>query len=47
MDTDDDANKALYGKQLGAKEIISGGQAVIPAAKPLIDVLDKTSPSRK
>jgi SH3 domain-containing YSC84-like protein 1 len=47
METDDDANKALYGKQLGAKEIISGGQAVIPAAKPLVDVLDKTSPSRK
>jgi len=47
MDTDDDANKALYGKQMTAKEIISGGQTVVPAAKPLVDVLDKTSPSRK
>jgi SH3 domain-containing YSC84-like protein 1 len=47
MDTDDDANKALYGKHLSAKEIISGGQAVIPAAKPLVDVLDKASPARK
>jgi lipid-binding SYLF domain-containing protein len=47
MDNDNDANKALYGKPLGAREIISGGQAVIPAAKPLVDVLDKTSPSRK
>jgi SH3 domain-containing YSC84-like protein 1 len=47
MDNDNDANKALYGKPLGAREIISGGQAVIPVAKPLVDVLDKTSPSRK
>src|SRR5882672_10670844 len=37
METDDDANKDLYGKQMSAKEIISGGQAVIPAAKPLVD----------
>jgi lipid-binding SYLF domain-containing protein len=47
METDDDANKALYGKQMAAKEIISGGQTVVPAAKPLVDVLDKISPSRK
>lgn len=47
MDTDDDANKALYGKQVSAKEIISGSQAVIPAAKPLVDVLDKASPARR
>jgi lipid-binding SYLF domain-containing protein len=47
METDDDANKSLYGKQIGAKEIISGGQAVIPAAKPLDEVLDKASPTRK
>jgi lipid-binding SYLF domain-containing protein len=47
MDTDDDANKDLYGKQISAKEIISGGQAVIPAAKPLVDALDKASPSHK
>jgi SH3 domain-containing YSC84-like protein 1 len=47
MDTDDDANKDLYGKQISAKEIISGGQAVIPAAKPLVETLDKVSPARK
>jgi SH3 domain-containing YSC84-like protein 1 len=47
MDTDDDANKDLYGKKISAKEILSGGQAVIPAAKPLVDALDKASPARK
>jgi lipid-binding SYLF domain-containing protein len=47
METDDDANKDLYGKQMSAKEIISGGQTVIPAAKPLIDALDKASPAHK
>lgn len=47
METDDDANKDLYGKQISAKEITSGGQAVIPAAKPLVDVLDKASPARQ
>ena len=47
MDTDDDANKDLYGKQMSAKEIISGGQTVIPAAKPLVDTLDKASPTHK
>jgi lipid-binding SYLF domain-containing protein len=47
MDTDEDANKDLYGKQMSAKEIISGHQAVIPAAKSLVDTLDKASPVRK
>jgi len=47
MDSDDDANKALYGKSIGAKDIVEGGQAVVPAAKPLIDELDKASGARK
>jgi len=47
MDTDNDANKALYGKDISAKEIVSGGEQVVPAAKPLIVLLDKTSPARK
>jgi SH3 domain-containing YSC84-like protein 1 len=47
VDVDKDANKAIYGKEEGAKEIIQGNQAVVPAAKPLIDLLDKTSPTRK
>ncbi len=47
MDTDKDADKALYGKETTTKEIVTGNQAVIPAAKPLVDLLDKTSPARK
>lgn len=47
MDSDDDANKSLYGKAIGAKDIIEGGQAAPPAAKPLDDVLTKASPVRK
>jgi lipid-binding SYLF domain-containing protein len=47
MDSDDDANKALYGKSIGAKDIVEGGQAVVPAAKPLIDELDQASGARK
>jgi lipid-binding SYLF domain-containing protein len=47
MDTDKDANKSLYGKEMGAAEIAEGTQPVPPAAKPLVDLLDNTSPSRK
>jgi lipid-binding SYLF domain-containing protein len=47
MDNDKDANKAIYGKEEGAKDIIQGNQTVVPAAKPLVDLLDKTSPARK
>ena len=47
MDTDNDANKALYSKEVSAKKIVSGGSPIVPAAKPLIDLLNKTSPSRK
>ena len=46
IDTDNDANKKLYGKDLGAKEIVAGSQDVVPAAKPLVDLLDTTSPHR-
>lgn len=45
MDTDDDANKALYGKEISARDIISGGQPVVPATKPLVDALDNASPA--
>ncbi len=47
MDTDDDANKDLYGSAKSAKDIVTGGQAATPGAKPLIEVLDKASPARK
>jgi lipid-binding SYLF domain-containing protein len=43
--SDDGANKAVYGKELEAKQIVREGQATTPAAgKPLIDLLQKTSP---
>ena len=47
IDTDNDANKKLYGKELGAKEIVSGSEEIVPAAKPLVSLLDSTSPARK
>jgi SH3 domain-containing YSC84-like protein 1 len=47
MDSDDDANKALYGKAISAKDIVEGGESVIPAAKPLDETLTKASPARK
>jgi lipid-binding SYLF domain-containing protein len=47
VDIDKDTNKAIYGKEEGAKDIIQGNQAIVPAAKPLVDLLDKTSPARK
>jgi len=47
MDGDSDANKALYGKDLTVKEIITGGTAPPAGAKSLISVLDTASPARK
>jgi lipid-binding SYLF domain-containing protein len=47
MDSDNDANKSLYGKDLSAKDIAEGGQTPPAAAKPLDDVLTKASPARK
>ena len=47
MDADNDANKKLYGKEIGAKEIVNGSQAVVPAAEPLVSLLNATSPARK
>ena len=46
MSADDDANKKLYGKEVGAKEIVTGAQPVVPTAKPLVSVLDGASPTR-
>jgi lipid-binding SYLF domain-containing protein len=47
MDNEEGANKAIYGKDEGAKDIVQGNHAVVPAAKPLVDLLDKASPMRK
>ena len=47
MDSDGDANKSLYGKDTSARDIVTGSQAILPAAKALVDVLDQASPARK
>jgi lipid-binding SYLF domain-containing protein len=47
MDEDKNANKALYGKDISVKEIVSGGEQVPAAAQPLVSLLDKSSPARK
>jgi lipid-binding SYLF domain-containing protein len=47
MDSDDDANKSLYGKGRSAKDIVEGGQAATAAAAPLDEVLTEASPARK
>lgn len=47
MDTDNDANKRLYGESMTAKSIVTGDTAVPASAKPLVDLLDQTSPKRK
>jgi SH3 domain-containing YSC84-like protein 1 len=47
MDTDKEANKKLYGKELGAKEIVTGDQPVVSAAESLVSLLNATSPDRK
>ncbi|MEZ2346989.1 lipid-binding SYLF domain-containing protein [Terriglobus sp. RCC_193] len=45
MATDDDANKAVYGKDITATEIVrEGGVTVTPAGKPIIKVLTTASP---
>src|SRR5262244_812630 len=44
MRSDDDANKALYGQKLSAKEIVRDGKVQpTPAAQPLLDVLNAAS----
>jgi lipid-binding SYLF domain-containing protein len=47
MGSDDGANEAIYGKKKGAKDIVQGEQAVVPAAKPLVDLLNEASPMRQ
>lgn len=47
IDADNHANKKLYGESMTAKSIITGDTAVPAAAKPLVDLLDHTSPKGK
>ncbi len=46
-EADVDANTALYGKEITAKEIVKGGQPVPSAASGLVDLLDTVSYLRK
>jgi lipid-binding SYLF domain-containing protein len=44
LGADDDANEKLYGKPIDAMELVRGDAAVPAAAKPLVDLLNTTSP---
>ncbi len=45
LDTDDDANKSVYGKDITATEIVrEGAVKATPAGQPLVSVLTKASP---
>jgi lipid-binding SYLF domain-containing protein len=45
---DNDANKYLYGKEIPAKDIVTGGAVPVPpSAEELITTLDKASPVNK
>lgn len=47
LDTDNDANKMLYGKNIGAREIVrEGAVSTTPAGQALVAVLQKASPHR-
>ena len=46
--SDDGANKAIYGKDLSAKEIVREGEVTAPpAAAKLLSLLEQHSPKRK
>src|SRR5215469_4452158 len=48
MRSDDGANKALYGKELSARQIVREGKVAAPAAaKPLLAELERASPRHK
>jgi len=47
IDGDRDANKALYGRDISAREIVQGNQDIVPAAKPLVDELNQLAPARQ
>ena len=42
--SDGGANEELYGRKIDAKEIVQKGAPMPSSAKPLIDLLNKTSP---
>jgi lipid-binding SYLF domain-containing protein len=47
IEADNDANKALYGKEIGVQDIVHNNTPVVPAAKPLVNLLNKISPGSK
>jgi SH3 domain-containing YSC84-like protein 1 len=47
MESDEDANKSLYGKDVTTHSIISGGQKTPASADALLAFLNKTSPTHK
>jgi hypothetical protein len=47
MESDNDGNKAVYGKDISAEDFVTGGLAVAPAATSLVNLLDMTSRARK
>jgi lipid-binding SYLF domain-containing protein len=47
METDDDANQAIYGKQVDAMQIVHDNAVPVPnSGKTLVSILDKASPKR-
>ena len=47
IEPDNDANKALYGKEIGAADIVHNNTAIVASARPLVNFLNKTSPGGK
>ena len=45
LDSDNDANKKVYGKEMSARDIVTSDMEIVPAARPLVDLLNKTSPA--
>jgi lipid-binding SYLF domain-containing protein len=46
MNTDSDANRTLYGRNISSQDIVKGSEPIVSVAKPLVNLLDKTSPAR-
>jgi len=46
IEPDVEANKAFYGTDVTAKEIVGGAASVSPASQPLVVLLESTSPKR-
>jgi lipid-binding SYLF domain-containing protein len=47
IEPDNDANKAVYGKEIGPTDIVHNNTPIVSGAKPLVDFLNKTSPGGK